>query len=118
MVANTPMDADKVKVFGSKVKVDSIKKVAEIEEAEKQKMKDKVGRILKHDINVFVNRQLIYNYPEQVIIYQALSQIIQDFLIKYPPKTRWNLLSLSYPNCYPWQFKDPFKKPKSIRSPF
>merc|ERR1719410_3395272 len=66
MVANTPMDADKVKVFGSKVKVDSIKKVAEIEEAEKQKMKDKVGRILKHDINVFVNRQLIYNYPEQL----------------------------------------------------
>ena len=38
MVANTPMDADKVKVFGSKVKVDSIKKVAEIEEAEKQKV--------------------------------------------------------------------------------
>jgi len=66
MVANTPMDADKVKVFGSKVKVDSIKKVAEIEEAEKQKMKDKVNRILKHDINVFVNRQLIYNYPEQL----------------------------------------------------
>ena len=91
MVANTPMDADKVKVFGSKVKVDSIKKVAEIEEAEKQKMKDKVGRILKHDINVFVNRQLIYNYPEQVRIYQALSQIIQDFLIKYPRKTHWNL---------------------------
>ena len=29
-------------------------------------MKDKVGRILKHDINVFVNRQLIYNYPEQL----------------------------------------------------
>ena len=39
MVANTPMDADKVKVFGSKVKVDSIKKVAEIEEAEKQKVR-------------------------------------------------------------------------------
>ena len=29
-------------------------------------MKDKVNRILKHDINVFVNRQLIYNYPEQL----------------------------------------------------
>merc|ERR1711974_197850 len=59
-------DADKVKVFGSKVKVDSIKKVAEIEEAEKQKMKDKVDLICKHDINVFINRQLIYNYPEQL----------------------------------------------------
>jgi len=66
MVANTPMDTDKVKVFGSKVKVDSIKKVAEIEQAEKDKMKEKVERILKHDINVFVNRQLIYNYPEQL----------------------------------------------------
>jgi len=29
------MDADKVKILGSKVKVDSIMKVAEIEEAEK-----------------------------------------------------------------------------------
>ena len=106
MVANTPMDADKVKVFGSKVKVDSIKKVAEIEEAEKQKMKDKVGRILKHDINVFVNRQLIYNYPEQVIIYQALlSQIIQDFLIKYPQKLTWILI------------KTPLKKDKHNHSP-
>merc|ERR1712029_549868 len=66
MVANTPMDADKVKVFGSKVKVDSIKKVAEIEEAEKQKMKNKVDRILKHDINCFINRQLIYDYPDQL----------------------------------------------------
>ena len=29
-------------------------------------MKDKVEMICKHDINVFVNRQLIYNYPEQL----------------------------------------------------
>jgi len=35
VVANTPMDHDKVKIFGSKVKVDSMMKVAEIEEAEK-----------------------------------------------------------------------------------
>ena len=46
MVANTQMDADKVKILGSKVKVDSIMKVAEIEEAEKQKMKRKVAKIL------------------------------------------------------------------------
>ena len=31
-----------------------------------EKMKDKVGLILKHDINCFINRQLIYNYPEQL----------------------------------------------------
>ena len=34
--------------------------------AEKEKMKDKVDLICKHDINVFINRQLIYNYPEQL----------------------------------------------------
>lgn len=56
LVANTPMDTDKIKVFGSRVKVDSTAKVAEIEQAEKEKMKDKVQRILKHDINVFINR--------------------------------------------------------------
>ena len=43
-------------MFGSKVKVDAISKVAELELAEKEKMKDKVGKILKHDMNVFINR--------------------------------------------------------------
>ncbi|XP_033629229.1 T-complex protein 1 subunit beta-like [Asterias rubens] len=66
MVANTAMDTDKIKVFGSRVRVDGMGKVAEIELAEKEKMKQKVGKILKHDINVFINRQLIYNYPEQL----------------------------------------------------
>ena len=66
LIANTPMDTDKIKVFGSKVRVDSVAKVAELELAEKEKMKDKVNAILKHDINVFINRQLIYNYPEQL----------------------------------------------------
>jgi len=41
-------------------------KVAEIEEAEKDKMRAKVARIVAHGINVFVNRQLIYNFPEQL----------------------------------------------------
>lgn len=66
LVANTPMDTDKIKVFGSRVKVDSVAKVAELELAEKEKMREKVEKILKHDINVFINRQLIYNYPEQL----------------------------------------------------
>eukprot|EP00123_Amoebidium_parasiticum_P006407 comp17356_c0_seq1/m.16632 comp17356_c0_seq1/g.16632 ORF comp17356_c0_seq1/g.16632 comp17356_c0_seq1/m.16632 type:complete len:539 (-) comp17356_c0_seq1:544-2160(-) len=66
LVANTPMDTDKIKVFGSKVKVDSTAKVAEIEAAEKRKMKEKIDKILGHGINCFVNRQLIYNYPEQL----------------------------------------------------
>ena len=42
LIANTPMDTDKIKVFGSRVKVDSVAKVAELELAEKEKMKDKV----------------------------------------------------------------------------
>ena len=66
LIANTPMDTDKIKVFGSRVRVENVAKVAEIEVAEKEKMKDKVDLICKHDINVFINRQLIYNYPEQL----------------------------------------------------
>ena len=84
LIANTPMDTDKIKVFGSRVKVDNVSKVAEIELAEKEKMKDKVVNfeipnfslydqnnfqvdlICAHDMNVFINRQLIYNCPEQL----------------------------------------------------
>jgi len=66
MIANTPMDTDKIKVFGSRVRAESTGKVVEIEAAEKKKMKDKVDRILGHNINCFINRQLIYNYPEQL----------------------------------------------------
>lgn len=66
LVANTPMDTDKIKVFGSKVKVDSTAKVAEIELAEKNKMKSKVEKILTHNISCFINRQLIYDYPDQL----------------------------------------------------
>ncbi|XP_066585781.1 T-complex protein 1 subunit beta [Prorops nasuta] len=66
LIANTPMDTDKIKVFGSRVRVDSMAKIAELETAEKEKMKDKVDKIIKHGCNVFINRQLIYNYPEQL----------------------------------------------------
>merc|ERR1712113_447341 len=40
--------------------------VSEIEAAEKEKMKNKVEKICKHGCNVFINRQLIYNYPDQL----------------------------------------------------
>lgn len=66
LIANTPMDTDKIKVFGSTIKVDSMAKIADLEMAEKEKMKDKVNKILSHNCNVFINRQLIYNYPEQL----------------------------------------------------
>lgn len=69
LIANTSMDTDKIKIYGSRVKVDSIDKVADIEAAEKDKMKHKVEKILQHGVagkpvNCFINRQLIYNYPE------------------------------------------------------
>ncbi|KAK3762504.1 hypothetical protein RRG08_017227 [Elysia crispata] len=66
LIANTPMDTDKIKVFGSRVRVDAVSKVAQLEVAEKEKMKLKVEKIIKHGCNVFINRQLIYNYPEQL----------------------------------------------------
>eukprot|EP01029_Cantina_marsupialis_P020783 TRINITY_DN489_c0_g1_i2.p1 TRINITY_DN489_c0_g1~~TRINITY_DN489_c0_g1_i2.p1 ORF type:complete len:546 (+),score=204.15 TRINITY_DN489_c0_g1_i2:201-1640(+) len=66
LVANTAMDNDKVKLFGSSVRVSSMDAVAEIEEAEKQKMKKKVESIIDHGIKVFINRQLIYDYPQQL----------------------------------------------------
>ncbi|XP_046449091.1 T-complex protein 1 subunit beta-like [Daphnia pulex] len=66
LIANTPMDTDKIKVFGSRIRVDSVAKVAELELAEKEKMKEKIELILKHNCTVFINRQLIYNYPEQL----------------------------------------------------
>ncbi|KAF3677626.1 hypothetical protein P3S67_007530 [Capsicum chacoense] len=48
------------------VRVDSMAKVAELEAAEKDKMTEKVQKIISHGINCFVNRQLIYNFPEEL----------------------------------------------------
>lgn len=39
--------------------MDSAAKVAEIEQAEKEKMKEKVESILKHGINCFINRYVL-----------------------------------------------------------
>jgi len=75
LIANTPMDTDKIKIFGARVRVSSVSKVAEIEEAEKQKMKRKVQKILNHKIDLFINRQLIYNYPEELMKDQGVASI-------------------------------------------
>ncbi|KAK4129901.1 hypothetical protein BT67DRAFT_465376 [Trichocladium antarcticum] len=66
LVANTSMDTDKVKIFGASLKVGSTSKLAELEKAEREKMKAKVEKIKAHGINCFINRQLIYNWPEQL----------------------------------------------------
>jgi len=67
LIANTAMDYDKIKIYGSRVKVDSVEKVAEIEQAEKEKMKAKVDKILAYGCDIFINRQLVYNYPESLM---------------------------------------------------
>lgn len=55
-----------MKIYGARVCVDSMAKVGEIEAAEKNKMREKVQKIIAHGINCFVNRQLIYNFPEEL----------------------------------------------------
>jgi len=55
-----------VKIYGARVRVDSMARVAQIETAEKEKMREKVQKIIGHGINCFVNRQLIYNFPEEL----------------------------------------------------
>lgn len=67
LIANTSMDTDKIKVFGARVRVEGTSQLAEIERAEREKMKAKVERIKAHGITCFVNRQLIYNYPESLL---------------------------------------------------
>ena len=75
LIANTSMDTDKIKIYGSRVKVDSINKIAEIEAAERHKMRQKVEKILAHDINCFINRQLIYNFPESIFAEKQIMAI-------------------------------------------
>jgi len=66
LIANTAMDTDKIKIYGSRVRVGSLTEVAKIEEAERDKMRDKCKKILGHGVNCFINRQLIYNFAEQI----------------------------------------------------
>uniref|UniRef100_A0A7S2U8E3 CCT-beta n=1 Tax=Attheya septentrionalis TaxID=420275 RepID=A0A7S2U8E3_9STRA len=75
LIANTSMDTDKIKIYGSRVRVDSMNKVAEIEEAEKGKMRQKCDKIIAHGCNVFINRQLIYNLPESIFAEKGIMAI-------------------------------------------
>lgn len=56
LIANTPMDYDKIKIFGTWVKTESMDKIAEIENAEKEKMKKKVEKIISYKPDIFINR--------------------------------------------------------------
>lgn len=65
LIANTAMDTDKIKIWGARIRVDSPAEVAAIEAIERQRMLEKCQKIVDHGINCFINRQLIYNLPEQ-----------------------------------------------------
>ncbi|KAF8876173.1 chaperonin Cpn60/TCP-1 family [Infundibulicybe gibba] len=83
LIANTSMDTDKIKIFGARVKVDGTGKLAELERAEKVRNmmsslclfrhfltgeNESQSRCYRcHGITCFVNRQLIYNYPESLL---------------------------------------------------
>lgn len=69
LLADTPMDTDKVKVFGSRFRVSSPEQLALLERAEKEKMKEKVNLIAgaAGTPNCFINRQLIYDWPQQLL---------------------------------------------------
>jgi len=59
------MDTDKIKIYGARIRVDSPSEVAAIEATERERMIEKCQKILDHGVNCFINRQLIYNLPEQ-----------------------------------------------------
>ncbi|CCH62177.1 hypothetical protein TBLA_0G02370 [Henningerozyma blattae CBS 6284] len=75
LIANTGLDSDKVKIFGTKFKSNSTSGIAQLERAERERMKGKVEKISKFGINTFVNRQLIYDYPEQLFSDKGINSV-------------------------------------------
>lgn len=67
LIANTALDTDKIKVFGSRIKVDSSEALAAMERAEREKMRQKIEAIKALGVNCVVNRQLIYSWPAQLL---------------------------------------------------
>ena len=72
LASNTPMDYDKIKIYGTRVRVESLEQVQQVSEAEKMKMKEKVDKIAAYHPNVYINRQLIYDYPEQLLVEKGI----------------------------------------------
>ncbi|CAM4820769.1 unnamed protein product [Rotaria magnacalcarata] len=75
LIANIPLNTDKIKETGSSICVDSSTKVTELELSEKEKMKDIVEKILQYNCNVFINRESIYNYFEQLLVEKGITAI-------------------------------------------
>lgn len=75
MVANTSLDFDKINILSSKINVNSISELTKIESAEKEKMIQKVDRIVNVPFDLFINRQIIYDYPMQLLRNKGLPVI-------------------------------------------
>ncbi|KAI5169108.1 T-complex protein 1 subunit beta [Pancytospora epiphaga] len=75
LVANTSLDLDKVKIFSSKINVSSVKELEKIEQAEKDKMVEKIERITSVPLELFINRQIIYDYPMQLLKNKGIAVI-------------------------------------------
>ncbi|CAF4172916.1 unnamed protein product [Rotaria sordida] len=75
LIANIPMDTDKRKVSDSSVHIDSIAKLVQLELTRNEKMKDKVEKILQFSCNVFINRQLICDYANQLFAEKGVMTI-------------------------------------------
>jgi T-complex protein 1 subunit beta len=72
LASNTPMDYDKIKIYGTRVRAETLQQVQDVSEAEKLKMKEKVDKIVSYKPNVYINRQLIYDYPEQLLVEKGI----------------------------------------------
>lgn len=75
LVANTSLDYDKIKVMSSKISVNSVRELEKIEAAEKEKMVNKIERIASIKFDLFINRQIIYDYPMQLLRNKGLAVI-------------------------------------------
>jgi T-complex protein 1 subunit beta len=75
LIANTPMDTDKIKISGAKIETDSPEQLAKIEATERAKMLAKCEKIAQHKPTVFVNRQLIYNLPEEYFTAHGINSV-------------------------------------------
>lgn len=75
LIANTSLDYDKIKIMSSKISVNSIKELEKIEISEKQRMIEKINLITKNPIDLFINRQIIYDFPMQLLRKEGVSVI-------------------------------------------
>eukprot|EP01101_Sappina_pedata_P005394 TRINITY_DN2448_c0_g1_i3.p1 TRINITY_DN2448_c0_g1~~TRINITY_DN2448_c0_g1_i3.p1 ORF type:complete len:512 (+),score=264.10 TRINITY_DN2448_c0_g1_i3:32-1537(+) len=75
LIANTQMDTDKIKIFSARVRVSSPSELAQLEAIEKTRMLEKCDKILSHGIDCFINRQLVYNLPEQYFTSKGIMAI-------------------------------------------